>query len=91
MEDVISELRLQTPAQASASVPGAEMYNAAPQQAAPLSPESKAVIQELESPRAMQQLRSELSDVRNEMQRVTEEVSVYSKSRSLLMRISLFI
>ena len=73
LEDVISELRLHTPVQTSAPVPGAGTYNAS-QQAAPLSSESKAVIQELESPRAMQELRSELSDVRNEMQRLTEEV-----------------
>ena len=76
LEDAIAELRLQSPA--------APAYGFEPQQpGSPLSPESRAVIQELESPRAVNQLRSELSDVRLELQRLTEEVRGDAVSRNI--------
>lgn len=66
LEDTIGELRLHATSSSG--------HTAATPLAAPLSPESKAVIQELESPRAIAELRTELSDVKSEMQRLTEEV-----------------
>lgn len=69
MEDTIAEMRAQT------SVPplGQDMYSIT-KPIMPLSPEATAVIQDLESPRAVQELRHELTDVKSELQRLTEEV-----------------
>ena len=76
LEDTIAELRLQATANLSAppSTPGFA-YESTPLRIRPLSPESKAVMQELDSPPAVKEMRSELSDARVELQRLTEEVS----------------
>lgn len=77
LEDTISELRQQLQAVGSPSTPGAMRGGAEAQQStpAPLSEESKEVMREMDSSPEVRQMRSELSDTRLELQRMTEEVS----------------
>lgn len=75
LEDTIAELRLQATATLAPPeyTPGFA-YEAAPVRVRPLSAESKAVMQELDSPSAVKEMRAELADSRMELQRLTEEV-----------------